>query len=151
MPRRSYDTWGPVPVALPPAPRINPRPLPDIKSPLMVPPLPMALPPPLTAPRPSTSHRRRRQESADEPGYTSALESSAALRPRPPPQVVRTPLTPAAPLKGILKTGEGADPRIHCFADVIILIDYDCRRFRVFCGLQGIVDSTGSRRLCLLA
>lgn len=148
--RRNHETWGPVSVALPPAPRINPRPLPNVKSPLMVPPLPMASPPPLTAPKPSTSHRYRRQESADEAGYTSALESSASHRPRPPPQVVRTPLAPAPPLKGILKTGEGADPKIHCVADVIIFIYYDYRQFRVFCGLQGIVGSAGSRRLCLL-
>jgi len=101
----------------------------------MVPPLSMALSPPQTAPRPSTVHRHRRQESADESGYTSALEPSARPRPRPPSQAVRTPLAPAQPLKGILKTGEGADPKIHCVADVIIPIDYDYRQFRVFCGL----------------
>ena len=77
----------------------------------MVPPLPTALSPPLTASMPSTTHRHRRQESADEPGYASAMESSAARRPRPSSQVVRTSLAPATPLKGILKTGEGADPR----------------------------------------
>jgi hypothetical protein len=72
----------------------------------MVPPLPAAFSPPLTASRPSTTHRHRRQESADEPGYASAMEPSAARRPRPSSQVVRTPLAPATPLKGILKTGE---------------------------------------------
>ena len=105
-----------------PAPRINPLPLPDIRSPWMVPPLPAGLSPPLTAFRPSITHRddgHRRQVSADEPGYASAMESSAALRPRSSSQVVRTPLASVPPLKGILKTGEG-DPKIHCTADVII-------------------------------
>jgi len=79
----------------------------------MVPPLQMAISPPQTASRPSTTHRHRRQESADEAGYTSALEPSAVRRPRHPSQGVRTSLVPALPLKGILKTGEGADPKIH--------------------------------------
>ena len=85
----------------------------------MVSPLPAGLSPPLTAFRPSMTHRHGRQVSADEPGYASAMESSAVLRPRSSSQVVRTPLASVPPLKGILKTGEG-DPKIHCTADVII-------------------------------
>ena len=91
----------------------------------MVPPLPVALSPPLTdwpLPFESKTHRHRRQASADEPGYASAMESSAALRPRPSSQVMRTPLAPAPPLKGILKTGESTRRSI-CVADVIISID----------------------------
>jgi len=72
--------------------------------------------------------------SLPSPMALSPLESSAALRPRPS-QVVRTPLAPATPLKGILKTGGGAHPKIHCVADVIMSIDYDYRQFRVLCGL----------------
>jgi len=80
----------------------------------MRPPIPIAISPPPVAPRPSTNprqpttHRHRPHGSTDEPGYSSSLESSssAARRPRPTSQVVRTPLAPmAAPLKGILKTG----------------------------------------------
>ena len=90
-------------------PRINPCPLPDIRTPL-----PAALSPPLTASRSWATHRHRRQEFTDEPGYASAMESSAALRPRPSFQVVRTSLAPAPPLKGILKTGE-SNPKIYLF------------------------------------
>ena len=91
-----------------PAPRVNPLPLPDIRSPF-----PAALSPPLTTSRPSTIHHHQFQESTDEPGYASAAESSAARRLWPSSQVVRTPLAPTTPLKGILKRGEGADPNIH--------------------------------------
>jgi hypothetical protein len=82
----------------------------------MVPPLPAALSPILYG------HQRR--VSADEPSYASAMEPSTARRPRASSQVVRTPLAPATPLKGILKTGEGANRRSICVADVIISIDY---------------------------
>ena len=86
----------------------------------MVSPLPGGLSPPLRAFRPPMTHRHGRQVSADEPGYASAMESSAVLRPRSSSQVVRTPLASVPPLKGILKTGEGADRRSICAADVII-------------------------------
>src|SRR6267142_2105570 len=115
----THNPWGRT--STPRAPRINPCPLPEVRSPLRIPPIPIAIssPPPATSmsstiPRPSTTHRRRHHGSTDEPGYSSSLEpSSAAPRPRPSSHVVRTPLAPAPPLKGILKTGEGNRPEDH--------------------------------------
>jgi hypothetical protein len=110
MSRRSHDTWGAARVLH--APRINPRPLPDIRSPLMTPHTKIPTSQPLATPRPSTT-RHQHRGCTDEPGYSSSLEYSAAPRPRPRPtsQVVRTPLEPGPPLRGILKTGEGVDPK----------------------------------------
>ena len=103
MPSRTHTTWGASPT--PRAPRIAPRPLPDIRSPLMKPSIPIKSPP-LATPRPPTTQHRR-YGSTDEPGYSSSLETSVPPRPRPRPtsQVVRTSLAPAPPLRGILKTG----------------------------------------------
>jgi len=66
--------------------------------------IPITISPPTATPRPPTT-RHRRYGSTDEPGYSSSLETSAPLRPRPTSQVMRTPLAPAPPLRGILKTG----------------------------------------------
>lgn len=70
-------------------------------------PIPIAISPPQATPRPPTTRHRRSSTYgfAGEPGYSSSLETSASLRPRPTSQVVRTPLAPAPPLRGILKTG----------------------------------------------
>src|SRR6267154_4759190 len=111
MPRRIHDTLRASPPHTPLAPRIAPRPLPDIRSPLMKPKIPITTSPPPATPRPPMTRHRRASTygSIDEPGYTSSLETSAPLRPRPTSQLVRTPLTPAPPLRGILKTGGGVD------------------------------------------
>jgi hypothetical protein len=79
----------------------------------MKPTIPITKSPPLATPRPPTTRHRRSSTygSTDEPGYSSSLETSAPLRPRPASQVVRMPLAPTQPLKGILKTGGGADPK----------------------------------------
>jgi len=81
----------------------------------MKPSIPTAKSPPLATPRPPMTRHRRASTygSTDEPGYSSALETSAPLRPRPASQVVRTSIAPAPPLKGILKTGGGAGPKLN--------------------------------------
>ncbi|KAI9447247.1 hypothetical protein F5148DRAFT_727235 [Russula earlei] len=101
MSRRSHNIWGVAPA--PRAPRINPCPLPDIGSPLMALPIPIAKSPPQMTSRPSTTHRHRHHGSTDERGYSSSIESSKT--PRPTSQAVRTPVVSTSPLKGILKTG----------------------------------------------
>ncbi|KAI0290920.1 hypothetical protein BC826DRAFT_520026 [Russula brevipes] len=113
--RRRPDVRGAIPVTH--APRINPCPLPDIKSPQVPPPIqfatsppsathrPSAAPRPSATHRPSTTHRPRHHGVIDEPGYSSSLETSATPRLRRTSQIARTPLVPTPPLKGILKTG----------------------------------------------
>ena len=74
-----------------------------------MPPIAMLPPPPQTTPKTQTILRRQPRGSADEGGYSSALEPSVTSRPRPTSQAVRTSLVSAPPLKGILKSGEGTD------------------------------------------
>ena len=76
---------------------------------------PITMSPPVATPRPPTTRHRRISSygSTDEPGYSSSLETSAPLRPRPTSQVVRTPLAPVPPLRGILKTGEELIPKAN--------------------------------------
>jgi hypothetical protein len=78
-------------------------------------PIPITMSPPLATPRPPTTRHRRSSTygSTNEPGYSSSLETSTPPRPRPTSQVVRAPLAPAPPLRGILKTGGGADPKTN--------------------------------------
>jgi hypothetical protein len=120
----------------PSAPRLNPCPLPDIGTM----PTPTAKSAPPVTPRPSASHRHRRLGSIDESGYSSSLESTLP-RGRPSSQAVRTPLVPSPPLKGILKTGMGVDPKTR-IADVIVFIVND-RKLRVLGDLQGILGAAG--------
>jgi hypothetical protein len=66
--------------------------------------IPITMSPPQATPRPPPTTRHRRYGPTDEPGYSSSLETSAPLRPRPASQVVRTSIAAAPPLRGILKT-----------------------------------------------
>ncbi|KAH9969868.1 hypothetical protein BC827DRAFT_42616 [Russula dissimulans] len=125
MSRRSQATWGVA--STPRAPRINPCPLPDIASPLMPSPTPIATSPPQTTPKTQTVHRRQHRGTADEGGYSSSLESSAASssRPRPTSQAVRTSLVSAPPLKGILKSGSPESSVVTVFRTTLIQQDRD--------------------------
>jgi hypothetical protein len=102
MLKRRHEPRG---ASTPPAPRINPCPLPDIGSLLAASPIPIPRSHPATTSTTTSHHRRHR---TDESGYTSSVEpsSSPQQRTRPTSQSVRSPLAPLPPpLKGILKTG----------------------------------------------
>jgi len=123
MSRRSHATWGIA--STPRAPRINPCPLPDIASPLIPPPAPIPIspPPPQSTSKTQTVHRRPHRGPANEGGYSSSLETSSALRPRPTSQAVRTSLVSASPLKGILKSGSPDSSVVTVFRASVIQQD----------------------------
>ncbi len=106
----------------PPAPRLNPRPLPDIGNLLTASPIPIPRSQPLATPKPSTSTSHHRRHRTDESGYSSSVEPSAPQRTRPTSQAVRSSLAPPPPpLKGILKSGKSTSRPEQCeYGDVII-------------------------------
>ncbi len=123
MLKRRHEPRGATPA--PPAPRMNPCPLPDIGRLLAVAPIPIARSQPPPTPRPSTSTSHHRRHRTDESGYSSSAEPSSSQRTRPTSQAVRSPLAPLPPpLKGILKTGMSASrpEQWEHIADVIIFV-----------------------------
>ncbi|KAI9464995.1 hypothetical protein BJY52DRAFT_1114294 [Lactarius psammicola] len=105
--KRRHEPRGATPT--PPAPRMNPCPLPDIGRLLVTSPIPIARSQPPPTPKPSTSTSHHRRHRTDESGYSSSAEPSSSQRTRPTSQAVRSPLAPLPPpLKGILKTGMSA-------------------------------------------
>ena len=122
MLKRRHEPRG---APTPPAPRINPCPLPDIGSLLAASSIPISRSQPIPTPKPSTSSSHHRRHRTDESGYSSSMESSSSLQhTRRISQSVRSSLAPPPPpLKGILKTGMSVSrPGLRKYADVIISV-----------------------------